>query len=260
MIFTKLPQSIAPQSKTVDRSSPELVLLPTLLDAESGAEQVSAALQARMLRLHHLVVESEREARRMIRRILPKVDINQYKLYLLNEHSNASEFVHLLAPMEQGYDLGLMSDAGCPALADPGSALVMEVHRRGWKVVPFSGPSSIMLAWMSSGLNGQHMEFHGYLPVKSPALESKIRDLEAQSYRTHQTQIWIETPYRNQSLLHTLLRLLHPSTLMCIACRLNGGAEEWIKTCSVQEWKRMLGSNLIPDLHKKPCVFLLQCP
>jgi len=244
----------------VDRSSPELVLLPTLLDAESGAEQVSAALQARMLRLHHLVVESEREARRMIRRILPKVDINQYKLYLLNEHSNASEFVHLLAPMEQGYDLGLMSDAGCPALADPGSALVMEVHRRGWKVVPFSGPSSIMLAWMSSGLNGQHMEFHGYLPVKSPALESKIRDLEAQSYRTHQTQIWIETPYRNQSLLHTLLRLLHPSTLMCIACRLNGGAEEWIKTCSVQEWKRMLGSNLIPDLHKKPCVFLLQCP
>jgi len=260
VIFTKLPQSIAPQSKTVDRSSPELVLLPTLLDAESGAEQVSAALQARMLRLHHLVVESEREARRMIRRILPKVDINQYKLYLLNEHSNASEFVHLLAPMEQGYDLGLMSDAGCPALADPGSALVMEVHRRGWKVVPFSGPSSIMLAWMSSGLNGQHMEFHGYLPVKSPALESKIRDLEAQSYRTHQTQIWIETPYRNQSLLHTLLRLLHPSTLMCIACRLNGGAEEWIKTCSVQEWKRMLGSNLIPDLHKKPCVFLLQCP
>jgi len=244
----------------VDRSSPELVLLPTLLDAESGAEQVSAALQARMLRLHHLVVESEREARRMIRRILPKVDINQYKLYLLNEHSNASEFVHLLAPMEQGYDLGLMSDAGCPALADPGSALVMEVHRRGWKVVPFSGPSSIMLAWMSSGLNGQHMEFHGYLPVKTPALESKIRDLEAQSYRTHQTQIWIETPYRNQSLLHTLLRLLHPSTLMCIACRLNGGAEEWIKTCSVQEWKRMLGSNLIPDLHKKPCVFLLQCP
>ncbi|MBM3911933.1 MAG: SAM-dependent methyltransferase [Sphingomonadales bacterium] len=244
----------------MDRSSPELVLLPTLLDAESGAEQVSAALQARMLRLHHLVVESEREARRMIRRILPKVDINQYKLYLLNEHSNASEFVHLLAPMEQGYDLGLMSDAGCPALADPGSALVMEVHRRGWKVVPFSGPSSIMLAWMSSGLNGQHMEFHGYLPVKSPALESKIRDLEAQSYRTHQTQIWIETPYRNQSLLHTLLRLLHPSTLMCIACRLNGGAEEWIKTCSVQEWKRMLGSNLIPDLHKKPCVFLLQCP
>ncbi|MBM3924048.1 MAG: SAM-dependent methyltransferase [Sphingomonadales bacterium] len=244
----------------MDRSSPELVLLPTLLDAESGAEQVSAALQARMLRLHHLVVESEREARRMIRRILPKVDINQYKLYLLNEHSNASEFVHLLAPMEQGYDLGLMSDAGCPALADPGSALVMEVHRRGWKVVPFSGPSSIMLAWMSSGLNGQHMEFHGYLPVKTPALESKIRDLEAQSYRTHQTQIWIETPYRNQSLLHTLLRLLHPSTLMCIACRLNGGAEEWIKTCSVQEWKRMLGSNLIPDLHKKPCVFLLQCP
>ncbi|MFM8786853.1 MAG: SAM-dependent methyltransferase [Bacteroidota bacterium] len=167
----------------MDRSSPELVLLPTLLDAEYGAEQVSAALQGRMLRLHHLVVESEREARRMIRRILPKVDINQYHLYLLNEHSNASELMPLLAPMEQGHDLGLMSDAGCPALADPGSALVMEVHRRGWKVVPYSGPSSIMLAWMSSGLNGQHMEFHGYLPVKNPALDAKIRDLEAQSRR-----------------------------------------------------------------------------
>lgn len=242
------------------RSSPELVLLPTLLDAEYGAEQVSAALQGRMLSLHHLVVESEREARRMIRRILPKVDINQYHLYLLNEHSNTSELKPLLAPMEQGHDLGLMSDAGCPALADPGSALVREVHRRGWKVVPYSGPSSIMLAWMSSGMNGQRMEFHGYLPVKNPALDAKIRDLEAQSRRTHQTQIWIETPYRNQSLLHTLLRVLHPSTLMGIACCLNGGPEEWIKTCTVQEWNRMLESSLIPDLHKKPCVFLLQCP
>ncbi|NBV04423.1 MAG: SAM-dependent methyltransferase, partial [Cytophagia bacterium] len=158
-------------------------MLPTLLDAEYGAEQVSAALQARMLRLHHLVVESEREARRMIRRILPKVDINQYHLYLLNEHSNTSELKPLLAPMEQGHDLGLMSDAGCPALADPGSALVREVHRRGWKVVPYSGPSSIMLAWMSSGMNGQRMEFHGYLPVKNPALDAKIRDLEAESRR-----------------------------------------------------------------------------
>ncbi len=243
----------------MEMTTPELVLLPTLLDAEYGTEQVSTAFKARLLRLNHLVVESERESRRMIRRILPEANLNQYHLYLLNEHSNTDDLLKLLEPMERGHDLGLMSDAGCPALADPGSNLVLEVHRRGWKVVPFSGPSSIMLAWMSSGLNGQRMEFHGYLPVKSPALESKIRDLEAESRRTHQTQIWIETPYRNQSLLNSLLKILNPSTLLCLACRLNGGPEEWIKTATVQEWIVMVGANLVPTFHKKPCVFLLQC-
>ncbi|MBM3936338.1 MAG: SAM-dependent methyltransferase [Sphingomonadales bacterium] len=238
---------------------PELVLLPTLLDAEYGGDHVSEAMKGRLLQLSHLVVESEREARRMIRRILPTVDLNQYQMFLLNEHSSKADLRNLLELMEQGQDLGLMSDAGCPALADPGSGLVREVHRRGWKVVPYSGPSSIMLAWMSSGLNGQHMEFHGYLPVKNPALEIKIRELEAQSRRTHQTQIWIETPYRNQALLKALIKVLNPATQLCIACRLNGGPEEWIKTRSVQEWKVMADANKVPDLHKKPCVFLLQC-
>lgn len=239
---------------------PELVLLPTLLDAEFGVDQISKALKFRLSQLRHVVVESERESRRMIRRILPEADINQYQLYLLNEHSHQGAISNLLEPMELGFDLGLMSDAGCPALADPGSALVREVHRRGWKVVPFSGPSSIMLAWMSSGFNGQHMEFHGYLPVKSPAMESKIRELEVASRKTKQTQIWIETPYRNQGLLTTLLKVLHPATLLCIACRLNGGPEEWIRTLSVLEWKMMGDAGHLPDLHKKPCVFLLQCP
>jgi 16S rRNA (cytidine1402-2'-O)-methyltransferase len=238
---------------------PKLILLPALLDAEFGGDQICEALKARLLQLRHLVVESERESKRMIRRILPNADIHPYHFYLLNEHNREDDLRPLLKPMEQGFDLGLMSDAGCPALADPGSSLVREVHRRGWKVVPCSGPSSIMLAWMSSGFNGQHMEFHGYLPVKSPALESKIRQLEADSRRTRKTQIWIETPYRNQALLATLLKVLHPATQLCIACRLNGGPGEWIKTLSLLEWKMMDGSGLIPDLHKKPCVFLLQC-
>lgn len=239
--------------------APELILLPALLDAEFGNDQVCEALRTRLSQVRHLVVESERESRRMIRRILPEIDIHQYQLYLLNEHSHEADLSSLLEPMERGFDLGLMSDAGCPALADPGSSLVREVHRRGWKVVPCSGPSSIILAWMSSGFNGQHMEFHGYLPVKSPALETKIRELESQSRRTRQTQIWIETPYRNQALLATLLKVLQPATQLCIACRLNGGPGEWIKTLSLLEWKIMADSGRIPDLHKKPCVFLLQC-
>lgn len=239
---------------------PELVLLPTLLDAEFGVDQVSESLKSRLVQLQHLVVESERESRRMIRRLLPQVDLNQYTLYVLNEHSSELDIPALLEPMERGLDMGLMSDAGCPALADPGSRLVREVHRRGWRVVPYSGPSSIMLAWMSSGLNGQHMEFHGYLPAKSPALEIKIRALESASRLSRQTQIFIETPYRNQGLLLALTRLLHDETLLCIACRLNGGPEEWIKTCSIHQWKAMANARALPDLHKKPCVFLFQCP
>lgn len=239
---------------------PVLYLLPSLLDAEFGLDHLGEKVAKVLGEIRHLVVESERESRRMIRRILPGVDLQAYQTMVLNEHHQEPDYDVYLEPMSKGYSMGLLSDAGCPVLADPGSGLVLEVHRRGWRVEPVSGPSSLLLAWMASGLNGQRMEFHGYLSVQPTERMRDLRELEQRSHRTRQTQVWIETPYRNQALVETALRCLKPSTLLCIACELTGGHREWIKTCTVAEWNTLSSLGNFPNLHKRPCVFLLQCP
>jgi 16S rRNA (cytidine1402-2'-O)-methyltransferase len=226
---------------------PVLYLLPSLLDAEFGLDHLGEKVAKVLGEIRHLVVESERESRRMIRRILPGVDLQVYQTMVLNEHHQEPDYNVYLEPMLKGYSMGLLSDAGCPVLADPGSGLVLEVHRRGWRVEPVSGPSSLLLAWMASGLNGQRMEFHGYLAVKPTERMRDLRELEQRSHRTRQTQVWI-------------LRCLKPSTLLCIACELTGGHREWIKTCTVAEWNTLWALGKFPNLHKRPCVFLLQCP
>ncbi|MFM9143113.1 MAG: SAM-dependent methyltransferase [Bacteroidota bacterium] len=239
---------------------PVLYLLPSLLDAEFGLDHMGEKVGKVLGEICYLVVESERESRRMIRRILPGVDLQRYQTMVLNEHHADPDYAVYLEPMVQGHSMGLLSDAGCPVLADPGSGLVLEVHRRGWKVEPVSGPSSLLLAWMGSGLNGQRMEFHGYLAVQPSERMRDLRDLEQRSQRTRQTQVWIETPYRNQALVETALRSLKPSTLFCIACELTGGPREWIKTRSIADWNAAWARGDFPNLHKKPCVFLLQSP
>ena len=243
-----------------EHSKPILYLLPSLLDAEWGSDHIGSRVREVLSGLEYLVVESEREARRMIRRLLPGVDLNQYNLVLLNEHQREPRYEDFLEPMQRGYSVGLMSDAGLPVLADPGSGLVLEAHRMGWKVEPLSGPSSLMLAWMASGLNGQRMEFHGYLPIQANDRIRQLREMEQRSQRTHQTQVWIETPYRNDALLESALRCLQPNTLLCVACEITGGPKEWIKTRRVNEWVEAMQRGEGPSLHKRPCVFLLQCP
>jgi len=252
--------TLEPTARESAHSESVLYLLPSLLDAEWGGDHIGSRVREILANLKYLVVESEREARRMIRRMLPGVDLNRYTLVLLNEHHREPRYGDFLEPMQRGYSMGLMSDAGLPVLADPGSGLVLEAHRQGWKVEPLSGPSSLMLAWMASGLNGQHMEFHGYLPIQASDRIRQLREMEQRSQRTHQTQVWIETPYRNDALLESALRCLQPNTLLCVACEITGGPKEWIKTRRVNEWVEAMQRGEGPSLHKRPCVFLLQCP
>jgi 16S rRNA (cytidine1402-2'-O)-methyltransferase len=170
----------------------------------------------------------------------------------LNEHTQTREFENLLAPLLRGKDTGLLSEAGCPAIADPGAGLVRLAHQKNLRVVPLVGPSSILLALMSSGLNGQGFAFHGYLPVENSKRVKKIIELEKNSITSDQTQIFIETPYRTQKLLEAITATCREGTALCIACNLTLPSE-FIATRTIKEWKRVS-----PDLSNKPAVFLLQ--
>jgi 16S rRNA (cytidine1402-2'-O)-methyltransferase len=170
---------------------------------------------------------------------------------VLDEHTQVREFGNLLAPLLAGIDTGLLSEAGCPAIADPGAGLVRLAHQKNIRVVPLVGPSSILLALMSSGLNGQRFAFHGYLPVENSKRIKKIIELEKSSITSDQTQIFIETPYRNQKLLETITATCRQGTALCVACNLTLPGE-LIATRTIKEWKR-----LSPDLANKPAVFLL---
>ena len=173
-------------------------------------------------------------------------------MQVLDEHTHIKEYEKLLVPILQGSDIGLLSEAGAPAVADPGAGLVRLAHQKNIRVVPLVGPSSILLALMSSGLNGQRFIFHGYLPVESNRRDKKIVELEKDSIAGDQTQIFIETPYRNQKLLESILFICRDDTALCIACNLTL-ANEFISTRTVSVWKHAL-----PDIHNKPAIFLLQ--
>lgn len=172
-------------------------------------------------------------------------------MQVLDEHTQAKEFENLLSPLLAGSDIGLLSEAGCPAVADPGAGLVRLAHQKKIRVVPLVGPSSILLALMASGLNGQRFVFHGYLPVETSKRVKKIIELEKDSIVRDQTQIVIETPYRNQKLLESIISCCRDDTSLCIACNLTL-ADECISTRAVREWKHAL-----PDIHNKPAIFLL---
>jgi 16S rRNA (cytidine1402-2'-O)-methyltransferase len=225
-----------------------LYLIPSPLGDSALLETMPAFNLELVKRLIHFVAEDAKTARRFLKRC-GYADLQQAQLTLLNEHSKTGETIHLLAPLLQGHDVGLMSDAGCPGIADPGVDLIALAHQKGIEIRPLTGPSSIVLTIMASGFNGQNFAFTGYLPIDKPLRTKRVKELEQLAYRQKQAQFFIETPYRNNQLFADLLNTLQASTRLCIAKQITE-PQQRIQSLSVEEWKKKT-----VDLHKVPVVF-----
>ena len=228
-----------------------LYLIPVTLGDTSLEKVLPSYNKEIILQIKHFIVEEVRTARRFLKKVEPSIDIDSLTFYPLNKHTLATEISGYLKPLVAGEPMGVISEAGCPAIADPGADVVAIAQRRGLKVVPLVGPSSILLSVMGSGFNGQSFAFHGYLPIDQAERTRKIKQLEQRAYAEDQTQLFIETPYRNRRLLEELLQTCRPQTRLCIACNVTC-EDEYIRTRAVKEWK----GNL-PDLEKRPCIFLI---
>ena len=229
----------------------KLYLIPTFL-SETETGNVFPEINLEIIRrLDCFIVEELKTARRFLRKAGFKKPFDEVTLHLLNEHTDLSTIGNYLNECEKGKDTGLFSEAGTPCIADPGSEIVKLAHKRNIKVVPLTGPSSIMLALMASGFNGQNFAFIGYLPIDKKKATAKIKQIEKNAWQNDQTQIFIETPYRNNRLLDILLNTCSDDTLICIASGLTS-ENEFIKTLPVREWKKQK-----PDFHKIPAVFLM---
>ena len=233
-----------------------LYLIPVTLGDDDIASLLPHSLPPNVIataqKLEHFVVETEKPARQFLSAIKTAKPVRELSLNLLNEHTPDKDVVALLAPLLAGKDVGLMSDAGCPGVADPGAKLVALAHQKGIKVVPFVGPSSILLSLMASGLNGQQFAFLGYLPVDKAARGTKLKEIEKRAQSHNETQIFIETPYRNQHMVEAILSTCNANTRLCIAYHVSL-PDEMIATKRISEWKQ----GALPDLNKKPTVFLL---
>lgn len=228
----------------------KLYLLPVFL-GQPDPDKLSPQLLTKARTLSHFVVENEKTARAFLKAIGTPVPMSELSLSVLDEQTPAAAIPSLLDPLLKGIDCGLMSEAGCPGIADPGSELVRLAHAKGIPVVPFAGPSSILLGLMASGLNGQRFRFHGYLPREANERKQALRELEKEIRRSGETQLFIETPYRNQAMFDDILEQISGEILLAIGCELND-VNEMMITRSLQEWKKNR-----PDLHKRPCIFLL---
>jgi 16S rRNA (cytidine1402-2'-O)-methyltransferase len=228
-----------------------LYLIPAPLGLGDIAWAIPPAVRQHILGLGHFIVEHPKTARQFLKQIGCILPIQTIKMEVLDEHTRVTEFEKLLAPVLAGNDTGLLSEAGCPAIADPGAGLVRLAHQKNIRIRPLVGPSSILLALMASGLNGQRFVFHGYLPVEPDRRAKMLVQLEKDSIARDQTQIFIETPYRNQKLLESILHACRGGTVLCVASNLTL-AGETISTRTVNDWKQAL-----PDLHNQPAVFLL---
>lgn len=201
--------------------------------------------------ISHFVVENIRSARRFLRRSNPDIVIDNLTFYTLDEHTRIEEISSFLAPLRQGEPVGIISEAGCPAIADPGADLVAIAQREGLPVVPLVGPSSILMSLMASGFNGQSFAFNGYLPVEPAERTRRIKQLEQRAYTEDQTQIFIETPYRNHKMIEELVRTCRPTTRLCIACDISCEGEE-IHTRTMAQWKKASY-----EFQKRPAIFLI---
>lgn len=228
-----------------------LYLIPSPISQENIAWALPAAVQQCVAGLSHFIVEHPKTARQFLKQIDCKQPLQSLQMQTLNEHTSSKDLSGLLEPLLAGHDVGLLSEAGCPAVADPGAGLIRLAHKNNITVVPLVGPSSILLALMASGLNGQCFAFHGYLPVESVARVQKIMELEKLSASLQQTQIFIEAPYRNQKLLEQLVSVCRDTTDLCIASHLTFSSE-MIATRTAKEWRKNL-----PDINKIPTIFLL---
>ena len=228
----------------------KLFLFPVTLSDTSLEKVLPEYNQQLLLSVRHFIVEEIRTARRFLKKAYPGFEIDSCKFYELNKHTQPNQITEFLEPLKNGFDVGILSESGCPAIADPGADIVNIAQSRGYKVIPLVGPSSILLSLMGSGFNGQRFTFNGYLPVEKDERIKEIRKLEMRSYNEDMTQIFIETPYRNSKLLEDLCSTLKPQTKICVAFDLTG-IEESIKTSTASDWKK---TSL--ELTKKPCIFL----
>ena len=263
--------SNAPSAATpvIPAPSPALYLIPCWLDDQATAPLPAYLLDA-IRQCQVFFVENERSARRYLKTLWKEMVIDDYEWYPIHKAEEEVKAV-FRQKLKEGKTIGLISEAGCPGVADPGQILTAAAHAAGAPVRPLVGPSSILLALMASGLNGQQFRFSGYLPVDNTGRAKAIKDLEAESQRLHCTQLFIETPYRNNALLETLLSTCRPSTRLCIAANLTGPGE-YIRTLSIAEWRQLTPSGQpahpaqpqpfapsasLPNLHKQPTIFCL---
>jgi 16S rRNA (cytidine1402-2'-O)-methyltransferase len=228
-----------------------LFLIPTLL-GDTDIERVIPSYNIQIVReLSVFVVEELKTARHFLKKAAYPRPYDSAQFFVLNEHTPKGDIHEMIEPLLNGSNVGLLSEAGLPCVADPGSSLVNLCHQEKIKIVPLSGPSSIFMALMASGFNGQQFTFHGYLPIEARDKVKKIRDMENAGNKSGQTQIFIEAPYRNRKLLQLLVETCYPDTLICVACMISS-SEESIKTLSASAWRRQ-----IPEIDKKPVVFLI---
>lgn len=230
----------------------KLYLIPTTLGSTAPLEVLPISVKGTIEQIDHYVVENEKTARHFIKKISSKKSQSGLHIDLLNKYTEPELLPTFLDPCLEGYDVGIISEAGCPGIADPGAELVHWAHQKGIQVVPLVGPSSILLALMASGLNGQSFAFNGYLPIEAGERKASLKKFERLSREQHQSQIFIETPYRNDKLLAEFIKTLSPNTQICIACDITLPTE-YISTKTVKEWKA-----ITLDLHKRPTIFIIQ--
>lgn len=228
-----------------------LYLLPVTLGDTTIESVLPSYNKEIILQLKHFVVEDVRSARRFLKKVDKDIDIDTLTFYTLNKHTSPEEISGYLKPLQSGLSMGVISEAGCPAVADPGADVVAIAQQKNLKVVPLVGPSSIILSVMASGFNGQSFAFHGYLPIEPGERVKMIKHLEQRIYNESQTQLFIETPYRNNKMAEDILRNCRPQTKLCIAANITC-EDEYIRTKTIKEWQGKL-----PDLSKIPCIFLV---
>lgn len=228
-----------------------LYLLPVTLGETSLDTVLPSYNKEVILNIRHFIVEDVRSARRFLKKVEKEIDIDTLTFYPLNKHTSPEDISGYLKPLKEGNSMGVISEAGCPAVADPGADVVAIAQRENMRVVPLVGPSSIILSVMGSGFNGQSFAFHGYLPIEQGERTKTLKMLEQRVYAEHQTQLFIETPYRNNKLVEEILHTCRPQTKLCIAANITCEGE-FIKTKTIKAWR-----GNVPDLSKIPCIFLL---
>lgn len=237
--------------ETTPQEFGKVYLIPTVIASDTIEQTLPYSIKNSVNNLKHFLVENVRTARRFLSALKIKHPIENLHFEELNKRTSVEELSRLFAPVMQGEDIGIMSEAGCPGVADPGALAVNYAHAHQIQVIPLVGPSSFLLALMASGFNGQSFTFNGYLPIDKTERNKAIKMLEKQAQEKHQTQIFMETPYRNNQMLDALLKTCRNTTQLCVAKGVTG-PEEYIRTMSIQDWKKNK-----PDLHKTPTVFLI---
>lgn len=229
-----------------------LYLIPVTLGETEISQVLPAYNHDIIVEIKHFIVENIRSARRFLKKVEKSIDIDELTFYELNRHTDRKVIGQYLDALRDGKPIGIISEAGCPAVADPGADVVAIAQQKGFKVVPLVGPSSIIMSVMASGFNGQSFAFNGYLPVEGPQRVKALKKLETKVYNEDQTQLFIETPYRNAKMFETITNSLRPQTKLCVAAGITC-PEEYIKTLTIEKWKK----EKFPDLGKVPAIFLI---